>query len=30
MKKVRPDLDTGYSLILAPSNKLAEGETGTG
>ena len=29
-RNYQPDLDTGYSLTLAPLNKLAEGETGTG
>ena len=29
-RNYQPDLDTGYSLTSAPSNKLAEGDTGTG
>ena len=29
-RNYHPDLDIEYLLILAPSNKLAEGETGTG
>ena len=29
-RNYQPGLDTGYSLTSAPSNKLAEGETGTG
>ena len=30
LRNYQPDLDTGYSLTFAPSNKLAEAETGTG